>query len=51
MTPLARILARYLPDWMIAPALAIAYAAMIFSVIVVSDLRQEDIIYVDVRGD
>jgi len=50
MTPLARSLARYLPRALIGPALAIAYAGMLLSVVVAGGNEEEDIIYIDVTG-
>ena len=50
MTPLARFLARFLPRALVAPALALAYAAMLFSLAVAGDEGDNAIIYIDVRG-
>lgn len=51
MTPLAQLLARFLPKALVAPALALAYAGMMFAILVAGSVRDTEVIYVDVRGD
>lgn len=50
MTPLARMLARYVPAPMVTPALALVYATLIVGIVWTSRRDFERIIYVDVRG-
>lgn len=50
MTPLARLLARFLPAMLVGPALAVAYGAMTIAVLVASSNGTAQIIYIDVRG-
>ena len=51
MTPLARYFARFLPNWLVAPALALAYAAMLFSLVVRGEEAPVDNVYADVGGN
>jgi hypothetical protein len=52
VTPLARLLARYLPTGALVPALALVYAGLIFAVVLLSgDPRQADRDpYLDLHG-
>lgn len=50
MTPLARLLARWLPAPLISPVLALAYAVMLVSVFIASANEAAQNVYVDVRG-
>ena len=50
MTPLVRFFARFLPRALVAPALALAYAAMLLSLVVASNQKASEIAYIDVTG-
>jgi hypothetical protein len=51
MTPLTRFFARILPGPVAIGALALAYAGMMFAILVAGEVKQVDIIYVDVRDE
>ena len=51
MTPLSRFFERLLPRPLAIVALAMAYAGMMFSVLVAGEVEQREIIYIDVHGD
>lgn len=51
MTPLARFLRRFLPAPLVTLALALAYALMMFSILISRNVEMNNNIYVDVRGD
>ena len=50
MTPLSRMLGRVLPGALVAPALALIYAAIMVTIFVTSSNDRPPIIYQDVRG-
>ena len=50
MTPLARLVARFLPPVLRIPALGLIYAAMLGAVFMASRKEYAQIIYVDVRA-
>jgi hypothetical protein len=50
MTPLARRLARVLPDWAVAPTLAVIYAGLLVAVWLCFGVQPADIMYIDVTA-
>lgn len=50
MTPLARYIARLVPEWAVGPVLALCYATMLITVLIASSNDVPQIIYIDVRG-
>ncbi|MFO1255988.1 MAG: hypothetical protein U1E37_10010 [Sphingomonadaceae bacterium] len=50
MTPLARLIARLVPGWAVAPLLALSYATMLITVLIASSNDAAQIVYIDVRG-
>jgi hypothetical protein len=51
MTPLLRFFEARLPGWLVWPAMALSYAAMLTAVLMLSPRdEQQPIIYIDVHG-
>ena len=50
MTPLSKSLARLLPAPLVAPALAVLYAAMMMAILIVGSSGSTEIAYIDVRN-
>jgi len=50
MTPLATLIARWVPPMLRVPVLALVYAAMVAAVMLASRAEYGHIIYVDVRA-
>lgn len=50
MTPLARLIARFVPATLVGPVLALSYATMLVCVFIASANEEAQNVYVDVRG-
>ena len=49
MTPLGRLLFRFLPGWAVVPVLAVIYAALLTGIVFTLRNVPDDHVYIDVR--